>query len=50
MEALAREVDDFICPLQPVVFNAVGAWYEQFPQVEDAMVHHLLDEAKYFIS
>lgn len=41
-EALTSMVDAFICPLQPVVLNAVGAWYEQFPQVDDDTVHRLL--------
>jgi putative phosphoribosyl transferase len=41
-EAFANIVDEFICPLQPLVLNAVGAWYEQFPQVDDDTVHRLL--------
>ncbi|HEU5281973.1 MAG TPA: phosphoribosyltransferase [Gammaproteobacteria bacterium] len=40
--ALAKMVDSFICPLQPAVLNAVGAWYEQFPQVDDDTVHRML--------
>lgn len=46
--SLAAGVDDFICPLQPAVLNAVGAWYEQFPQVEDAIVRRLLEESNHF--
>jgi putative phosphoribosyl transferase len=38
--------DDFICPLQVKHFNAVGAWYEDFPQTEDEEVQLLLQDAK----
>lgn len=39
---LAPLVDDFICPLQPDYLNAVGAWYDDFPQTEDEEVKRLL--------
>jgi len=39
-------VDDFICPLQPVFFNAVGVWYEDFTQTEDEEVYKLLKKAR----
>lgn len=39
---LARMVDAFICPLQPKALNAVGAWYETFPQVDDQTVQDCL--------
>jgi len=45
MQAL---VDRFICPLRPVHFYAVGAWYDDFSQTEDEEVYSLLDEAKKF--
>jgi len=32
---LADKSDMVICPLQPVRFRAVGAWYESFPQLTD---------------
>ena len=35
-------VDEFICPLRPAQFYAVGAWYENFSQTEDDEVHELL--------
>lgn len=35
-------VDDFICPLRPKQFYAVGAWYQDFSQTEDEEVHALL--------
>lgn len=34
--------DLVVCPLQPEVFYAVGAWYEQFDQTNDAEVYELL--------
>lgn len=42
VEALRQEVDDVICPAMPVVFRAVGQWYEQFDQVSDEQVRELL--------
>jgi len=42
-------VDRFICPMRPVHFYAVGAWYEDFSQTEDEEVYNLLDEARNFI-
>jgi putative phosphoribosyl transferase len=36
--ALAREVDDFVCPLRPAWFGAVSAFYRDFSQVSDAEV------------
>lgn len=44
-EALAllqREADEVICLEAPRYFYAVGAWYEDFPQVSDAEVRGLL--------
>ncbi|SRR5579883_33199 len=34
--------DKIICPLQPIFFNAVGAWYEIFDQTLDEEVIDLL--------
>jgi predicted phosphoribosyltransferase len=45
-EALAREVDDVVCPLTPSGFTAVGMWYEDFSQTSDAQVRDLLAEAQ----
>lgn len=41
-EKLAPSVDQFICPLRPVNFYAVGAWYDNFSQTEDEEVYRLL--------
>ncbi len=32
---LARRVDTLVCPVLPVDFHAVGAWYDDFDQVSD---------------
>jgi putative phosphoribosyl transferase len=47
-DLLKLSVDQFICPLQPVDFQAVGAWYTQFPQTDDIEVVDLLRDAKQF--
>lgn len=39
------EADDVVCAATPEMFMAVGAWYEDFPQVSDAEVRELLDRA-----
>ncbi|MGZ4200562.1 MAG: dienelactone hydrolase family protein, partial [Thermoleophilaceae bacterium] len=41
----AGEVDDYICPSEPVGFFAVGAYYDDFAQVSDAEVRALLGQA-----
>jgi len=48
IKRLKLEVDDFVCPLQPEHLNAVGAWYDDFPQTEDAEVKDLLTAANAF--
>ncbi|WP_029007086.1 phosphoribosyltransferase [Azospirillum halopraeferens] len=45
LEALAGSVDAVVCPLRPDDFGAVGVYYADFHQVEDAEVIALLDEA-----
>jgi len=40
---LAREVDRVICPLQPVLFDAVGRFYRDFRQVSDSEVREMLN-------
>ncbi len=39
-----READDVVCPHERSDFHAVGLWYDDFRQVEDADVVALLDE------
>lgn len=41
-------VDRLVCPLQPMHFYAVGAWYDDFAQTEDEEVFTLLNEAQKF--
>jgi putative phosphoribosyl transferase len=36
--ALRSQVDELICPNQPIDFHAVSLWYEHFPQTSDAEV------------
>lgn len=45
-EKLKLLVDEFICPLRPTQFYAVGAWYEDFSQTEDEEVRFLLEKAR----
>ncbi|MGI5349672.1 phosphoribosyltransferase [Streptomyces sp. CA-250714] len=40
--ALSREADTVICLHQPAVFEAVGLWYEHFPQISDDEVTEAL--------
>ncbi|MEU3194782.1 phosphoribosyltransferase family protein [Streptomyces sp. NPDC006992] len=39
---LSREADTVLCPNQPAVFEAVGLWYQNFPQITDAEVTEAL--------
>lgn len=41
-EILSREVDELVCPLRPSPFQAIGLWYEDFPQVSDEEVERIL--------
>jgi putative phosphoribosyl transferase len=43
--ALRAEVDDLICLNTPSYFAAVGQFYDDFGQISDEEVVHLLDEA-----
>ncbi|MHA6246898.1 phosphoribosyltransferase [Pontibacter sp. CAU 1760] len=37
-------VDDFVCLLVPSIFQAVGQFYIEFPQVSNEQVIHLMEE------
>jgi putative phosphoribosyl transferase len=41
-DLLSAEADAIVCPLVPVRFRAVGAWYGDFAPVDDATVTALL--------
>lgn len=43
--AMARLVEQVVCLETPEPFYAVGLWYEDFEQTDDAEVHDLLDRA-----
>jgi len=45
-EMLSREVDELVCLEMPEPYIAVGRWYEEFPQLEDAQVTELLEDAR----
>lgn len=45
-DRMAALVDTLICPMRPVDFFAVGAWYDDFSQTEDDEVHTLLRETR----
>lgn len=49
-EKIATSVDQFICPLRPLYFNAVGSWYTHFDQVSDEEVISLLKKAQSFLT
>jgi putative phosphoribosyl transferase len=40
---IASLADDFICPNQPALFEAVGEWYADFAQTTDEEVRQLLE-------
>ena len=42
VDLIAAEVDEIVCPLQPLRFRSVGEWYDEFPRVGDAEVAALL--------
>ena len=44
-EDLIQLVDQFVCPLQPENFYAIGQWYEDFSQTSDEEVRTLLNKA-----
>lgn len=41
-QELEKEVDVMLCLMTPSRFRGVGAWYEDFAQVTDAEVQHML--------
>ncbi len=49
VQELQQEVDQVICLLQPPHFEAVGQWYESFPQTSDAEVLELLKAAQQLV-
>lgn len=46
LNELQYEVDEYICPMQPVDFQAVGLWYDDFSQTEDDEVDQLLKSSR----
>jgi putative phosphoribosyl transferase len=50
LDRLRSDVDEVVCLDMPEDFGAVGRFYRQFPQLRDAEVTALLDEARAFIA
>lgn len=48
-DVLQLQVEQFVCPLRPIHFYAVGAWYDDFSQTEDEEVYTLLKQARAFV-
>lgn len=48
-EAMSNLADRVICPLQPIDFQAVGCWYDNFSQVSDDEVIKLLKQSAQLI-
>jgi predicted phosphoribosyltransferase len=44
--SLRSEADEVVCPLMPEPFQAVGLWYDAFPQLEDEEVREILEQAR----
>lgn len=44
-KSFEAEVDEVVCAITPERFLAVGAWYEEFPQLTDEDVRQILVEA-----
>ena len=45
-EAVEQLADELVCPLRPVHFDAVGTFYDTFPQVSDDEVVALLNDVR----
>lgn len=46
LDELAPEVDRIVCILAPSDLYAIGLWYEQFDQVSDEEVVHILERSR----
>jgi putative phosphoribosyl transferase len=44
-EDFRHEADEVVCVVAPEAFNAVGAWYEEFPQISDDEVRDVLEKS-----
>jgi predicted phosphoribosyltransferase len=44
-EDFRHEADEVECVIAPEAFNAVGAWYEEFPQISDDEVREILERS-----
>jgi predicted phosphoribosyltransferase len=46
LAAIASEAEGVFCLVRPTFFAAVGFWYDDFGQVDDARVSELLEQAR----
>lgn len=46
-DQLRSEVDEIVCATMPYPFEAIGLWYEDFPQLSDDDVRRLLEAYAY---
>ena len=44
-EDFRHEADEVVCVIAPEAFNAVGIWYEEFPQISDDEVRDILEKS-----
>ena len=44
-EEFRHEADEVVCVIAPEAFRAVGAWYEEFPQIGDDEVRDVLEKS-----
>lgn len=47
LEIIKEKADEVVCLDAPEIFGAVGSFYKNFPQVEDAEVLEILDKYKH---
>jgi putative phosphoribosyl transferase len=45
-EEIRQYADEVICVRTPTPFRGVGAWYEDFPQVDDQQVRDIMKDAE----
>ncbi len=50
VEQLKKEADEVVCLYSPVIFYAVGQFYQTFPQTSDKKVISLLKKSRDFLS
>jgi predicted phosphoribosyltransferase len=44
-EGFRHEADEVVCVIAPAAFNALGAWYEGFPEIGDDEARDILEKS-----